>query len=107
VLLALDAELDVPEPLGRGKPRDAVLVPVGSPRCWDFASVSPWLVHLYSLVVIDWFLMITEKPIKLSDLAQKLLWLDGKPFSLKDYPMYESIYNGRSVQLFSCVVAGG
>lgn len=39
--------------------------------------------------------MVTDKPVKLSDLAQRLLYLDGAPFSLRDYPMYESIYNGR------------
>ena len=31
----------------------------------------------------------------LSDVAQKLLWLDGAPFSLDDYPMYKAIYDGR------------
>lgn len=39
--------------------------------------------------------MLTEKPLRLSQLAQRLLWLDGKPFSLLDYPMYEAIYDGR------------
>lgn len=32
---------------------------------------------------------------KRSDLAQKLLYLDGAPFSLKDYPFYYDIYNGK------------
>jgi len=27
-------------------------------------------------------------------LAESLLWLDGQPFSLKDYPMYISLYRG-------------
>ena len=27
-------------------------------------------------------------------LAENLLWLDGRPFSLADYPMYDSIYKG-------------
>jgi len=31
----------------------------------------------------------------LSDIAQKLLWLDGERFSLRDYPMYRAIYDGR------------
>jgi hypothetical protein len=31
----------------------------------------------------------------LSDVAQKLLRLDGAPFSLADYPMYRAIYDGR------------
>ncbi len=31
----------------------------------------------------------------LSDVAQRLLWLDGDAFSLDDYPMYRSIYDGR------------
>ena len=30
-----------------------------------------------------------------SHLAERLLHLDGKPFSLADYPFYHSIYNGR------------
>lgn len=32
---------------------------------------------------------------QLSDIAERLLWLDGAPFSLNDYPMYKQIYNGR------------
>lgn len=32
---------------------------------------------------------------RLSDVAERLLWLDGAPFSLKEYPMYRHIYNGR------------
>lgn len=32
---------------------------------------------------------------RLSDVAERLLWLDGAPFSLDDYPMYRAIYNGR------------
>lgn len=39
--------------------------------------------------------MATQNPMMLSDVAQKLLWLDGEPFSLNDYPMYRAIYNGR------------
>ena len=35
------------------------------------------------------------KPMLLSDVAQKLLWLDGETFSLRDYPMYRAIYDGR------------
>lgn len=35
------------------------------------------------------------KPMLLSDVAQRLLWLDGETFSLKDYPMYRAIYDGR------------
>jgi hypothetical protein len=31
----------------------------------------------------------------MSDVAQRLLWLDGAPFSLADYPMYRAIYDGR------------
>jgi hypothetical protein len=34
-------------------------------------------------------------PKRLSEIAQSLLYLDGNPFSLKDYPMYETIYDGR------------
>lgn len=34
-------------------------------------------------------------PMLLSDVAQKLLWLDGSAFSLRDYPMYRAIYDGR------------
>lgn len=37
----------------------------------------------------------TSQPMLLSDVAQKLLWLDGAPFSLVDYPMYRAIYDGR------------
>jgi len=32
---------------------------------------------------------------RLSDVAERLLWLDGAKFSLDDYPMYRNIYNGR------------
>jgi len=32
---------------------------------------------------------------RLSQIAEKLLWLDGNPFRLADYPMYRSIYDGR------------
>jgi len=39
--------------------------------------------------------MITGKPLRLSHIAESLLWLDGKPFSLNDYPMYRTIYDGR------------
>jgi hypothetical protein len=31
----------------------------------------------------------------LSDVAQRLLWLDGAAFSLRDYPMYRTVYDGR------------
>ena len=39
--------------------------------------------------------MINDKPIRMSELAQRMLWLDGKPFSLRDYPMHAAIYDGR------------
>lgn len=39
--------------------------------------------------------MLQLKPKKLSDLAESLLWLEGKPFSLNEYPFYRTIYNGR------------
>lgn len=39
--------------------------------------------------------MATQDPMMLSDVAQKLLWLDGETFSLRDYPMYRAIYDGR------------
>lgn len=32
---------------------------------------------------------------RLSEVAEGLLWLDGAPFSLDDYPMYRNIYDGR------------
>ena len=32
---------------------------------------------------------------RLSDVAERLLWLDGAPFSLADYPFYRPIYDGR------------
>jgi len=35
------------------------------------------------------------KPQRLSDIAERLLWLDGEPFSLRDYPMFRDVYNGR------------
>jgi phage terminase large subunit GpA-like protein len=31
----------------------------------------------------------------LSEIAESLLWLDGRPFSFNDYPMYRAIYDGR------------
>lgn len=37
----------------------------------------------------------TIKTKRLSDIAERLLWLDGAKFSLDDYPMYRNIYNGR------------
>jgi hypothetical protein len=39
--------------------------------------------------------MYTTQPKRLSQIAESLLWLDGKPFSLDEYPMYRSIYDGR------------
>lgn len=39
--------------------------------------------------------MSLTTPKRLSQIAQSLLYLDGEPFSLADYPMYESIYDGR------------
>src|SRR5512137_2656793 len=39
--------------------------------------------------------MLFSGTLHLADIAQRLLWLDGKPFSLHDYPMYEAVYNGR------------
>lgn len=39
--------------------------------------------------------MLLTKPLRLSDIAERLLYLDGEPFSLRDYPMYRSIYDGR------------
>ncbi len=38
---------------------------------------------------------LTVTSARLSDVAERLLWLDGTPFSLNDYPMYRQIYNGR------------
>jgi len=37
----------------------------------------------------------TLKPQRLSQVAERLLYLDGKPFSLVDYPMHRAIYDGR------------
>jgi hypothetical protein len=31
---------------------------------------------------------------RLSEVAERLLWLDGAPFSLTDYPFFKSIYDG-------------
>ncbi len=39
--------------------------------------------------------MYTTQPKRLSQIAESLLWLDGKPFSLNEYPMYRAIYDGR------------
>lgn len=39
--------------------------------------------------------MLMPNAMRLSDVAQRLLYLDGAPFSLRDYPMYEAIYDGR------------
>lgn len=39
--------------------------------------------------------MLNSEPVTLSHLSQSLLWLDGKPFSLYNYPMFEAIYDGR------------
>jgi hypothetical protein len=39
--------------------------------------------------------MSLNSPKRLSQIAQSLLYLDGEAFSLKDYPMYETIYDGR------------
>lgn len=39
--------------------------------------------------------MFVTTPKRLSQIAESLLWLDGQPFSLKDYPMYRAIYDGR------------
>ena len=39
--------------------------------------------------------MLNSEPVTLSHLAQSLLWLDGRPFSLYNYPMFEAIYDGR------------
>lgn len=38
---------------------------------------------------------IQLKPKKLSEIAESLLWLDGTPFSFRDYPMHRGIYDGR------------
>ena len=35
------------------------------------------------------------KPQRLSEVAEKLLQLDGAPFSLRDYPMFRAVYDGR------------
>lgn len=35
------------------------------------------------------------KPQRLSEVAERLLYLDGKPFSLADYPMFRAVYDGR------------
>lgn len=35
------------------------------------------------------------KPQKLSEVAERLLTLDGAPFSLRDYPMFRAVYDGR------------
>ena len=37
----------------------------------------------------------TQKSIRLSHVAESLLCLDGAPFSLRDYPMFRAIYDGR------------
>lgn len=39
--------------------------------------------------------MFVTQPKRLSSIAESLLWLDGKPFSLYDYPMYRAVYDGR------------
>ncbi len=39
--------------------------------------------------------MLTERPFRLSHVAKRLLWLDGKPFSLGDYPMFRTVNDGR------------
>lgn len=39
--------------------------------------------------------MLETAPKRLSSIAESLLWLDGKQFSLYDYPMYKAIYDGR------------
>ena len=38
---------------------------------------------------------LNSKNKRLSDVAERLLWLDGAPFSLKDFPFYRAIYDGR------------
>jgi hypothetical protein len=38
---------------------------------------------------------IAETPLLLSQVAERLLWLDGKKFSLNDYPQFRAIYNGQ------------
>jgi len=39
--------------------------------------------------------MFVTSPKRLSQIAESLLWLDGEPFSLNDYPMYRAVYDGR------------
>ena len=36
---------------------------------------------------------------KVSDIAQKVLTLMGQPYSLKDYPMFEDIYNSKATRI--------
>jgi Phage terminase large subunit (GpA) len=39
----------------------------------------------------------------LSQVAERLLWLDGHPFSLENYPMWRAAYNGRfRAMMFMC-----
>lgn len=38
---------------------------------------------------------VNEIVTRLSDVAERLLHVEGTPFSLKDYPMHYAIYNGR------------
>src|SRR4051812_5140255 len=39
--------------------------------------------------------MLLNRPLRLSEVAERLLYLEGAPFSLRDYPMYTAIYDGR------------
>jgi hypothetical protein len=38
---------------------------------------------------------LVDRSLRLSEIAEKLLHLDGKPFSLANYPMYRAVYDGR------------
>ena len=38
---------------------------------------------------------LIDHSLRLSQIAERLLHLDGKPFSLRNYPMYEAVYDGR------------
>lgn len=46
--------------------------------------------------------MSVEISSRLSQVAQKILFLDGDQFSLQDYPMYEAVYDGRYKRTVLC-----
>jgi len=55
-----------------------------------FLFGSSWFRHLGVSPLLNADLIKSDR----KRLAESLLWLDGSPFSLNDYPMYNSLYRG-------------